>query len=153
MPFWPEMRIGPIGWARKIYPRPWRGSIAFGVKRFLVSQYALRNYKRIANRRNEWPLQRLTEVEDLRLFHPERAIDFKTVSGSPVRYSIPGRYASVDKRKKSRTWVPAAIGFQNPSVTLVCVRRKRRKEVLHALGVAGGRVRPPEWNESSYIHC
>lgn len=44
------------------------------------------------------------------------------------------------------------LSFALPRSVLVCVRRKQRREVLLALG-RGGRNKPPEWNEESYIRC
>lgn len=47
--------------------------------------------------------------------------------------------------------VPSAIGFDVPSRVAVCVRRKQRKEVLHALkftgkGSGGGKHRRTYWS-------
>lgn len=126
----------------------------------LVSITALRDSKRIANRRTERPLQRsyLNQIEDRRLFNPALFVDFKNTRGWPVRYRVPpvSSTAAIDRKVHKRSLLgslPWSVGFLNPSDTLVCVRRKQRKEVLHAYGVAGGRVRPPKWRESSYIQC
>lgn len=43
--------------------------------------------------------------------------------------------------------------FADPMKVSVCVRRETRKRVMHALGKAGGRVRPPRRNEFSEISC
>lgn len=43
--------------------------------------------------------------------------------------------------------------FADPMKVSVCVRRETRKRVMHALGKAGGRVRPPKRNEFSEISC
>lgn len=49
----------------------------------------------------------------------------------------------------------AFYSFSVPEQVMVCVRRKQRKEVLHALGHAGSRKKQakPEWNRTSYIRC
>lgn len=49
----------------------------------------------------------------------------------------------------------AFYSFAVPKQVLVCVRRKQRKEVMHALGHAGSRKRQakPRRNETSYIRC
>lgn len=65
-----------------------------------------------------------------------------------------------------RTYAPAAfvgrpgrqtkatVSFRVPEAVLICVRRKRRKEVIHALGVAGARgLRKPRRSEFSEISC
>lgn len=95
-------------------------------------------------------LPRLSEIEDRRSWNPAKP-DFKILTGSPVRYAIPKKYTT--KKSLSKPFLTAAIGFSNPTATLVCIRRKMRKEVLHAKGVAGGHVRPPKFTESSYIQC
>lgn len=50
----------------------------------------------------------------------------------------------------------AVLAFSNPRDVLVCVRRKMRREVLHAFrktGRGGGRKRPPRYNWFSKIKC
>lgn len=49
----------------------------------------------------------------------------------------------------------AFYSFTVPQQVMVCVRRKQRKEVMHALGHAGSRKRQakPKRNETSYIRC
>lgn len=43
--------------------------------------------------------------------------------------------------------------FADPLRTIVCIRRKVRKEVMHASGAAGSRVQRPRFNEKSKISC
>lgn len=48
------------------------------------------------------------------------------------------------------------VGFQHPWQVMICVRRKQRREVIHALGHAGsGRKsqRAPKRNFWSEVHC
>lgn len=47
----------------------------------------------------------------------------------------------------------AFLSFNVPPQVMVCVRRKQRKEVLFALGKAGGRHKSPKWSDESYIRC
>lgn len=49
----------------------------------------------------------------------------------------------------------AFYSFAVPQQVMVCVRRKQRKEVMHALGHAGSRKKQakPKRNETSYIRC
>lgn len=49
----------------------------------------------------------------------------------------------------------AFYSFSIPQQVMVCVRRKQRKEVMHALGHAGSRKkqRMPKRNETSNIRC
>lgn len=47
----------------------------------------------------------------------------------------------------------AAVAFQAPHRVLICLKRKIRKEVFHALGKAGRGVRRPKFNRHSHIKC
>lgn len=49
---------------------------------------------------------------------------------------------------------PPRLAFQQPQTVAVCVRRERRREVLHALKVAGARgLRPPRRSPFSDVSC
>lgn len=53
-----------------------------------------------------------------------------------------------------RSQTKARIAFSAPKAVVLCVRRHRRKEVLHAKGVAGRRgLRPPRRNQFSDVSC
>lgn len=47
----------------------------------------------------------------------------------------------------------AIVAFHDPTVIPHCDKRKTRKQVLHARGIAGGRVKKPKFNENSRISC
>ena len=47
----------------------------------------------------------------------------------------------------------AIVAFAEPKRVLVCVKRKERREVLHAKKKAGRSVRSPTWNRFSHISC
>lgn len=52
----------------------------------------------------------------------------------------------------------ASLGRERPRVTFpafsfVCERRRVRRRVIHAKGVAGGRVRRPRFNSYSKVSC
>lgn len=47
----------------------------------------------------------------------------------------------------------AIVAFRQPARVAVCVRRSIRKQVLHAFGVAGGRVGKPRWSDASRQRC
>lgn len=75
--------------------------------------------------------------------HALRATDRKNVD----------RFAGL---RKFPSQTKASIGFDAPVSVLVCVRRKRRKEVLFAkrkTGRGGARQRRPRRNWFSKIHC
>ena len=51
--------------------------------------------------------------------------------------------------------VPRAVGFQHPWQVMICIRRRRRREVMHALGHAGraGHQRKHKRNYWSEVRC
>lgn len=101
----------------------------------------------------------LSEIEDRRFFNPDIY--------SPLRISnVVARVTSlpnVNRKKTSRfiTVVPYparpnkiySLGFKDPSGVILCVRRKIRKEIIHARGIAGSKVRKPRFNEFSRVRC
>lgn len=94
------------------------------------------------------------EVEDRRTHHP---LGFfrpaRMITGHPSHLvAKPGPA----KFRRASLQVPKAIAFEAPKKTLICVRRKQRKEVLHALkktGKGGGKRRRPRRNWYSAISC
>lgn len=68
----------------------------------------------------------LLEIEDRRLFRPSGRV------ASVASYRRPNHLLGAKGMKRVR--------FHAPKHIVLCVRRKERKEVLHAKGVAGGRV-------------
>lgn len=101
---------------------------------------------------NRLPGRPLLEVEDRRTFHPERSL-------RPPMTFVGGASRLVAKRPPSsgRSSYPGArIGFEVPRAVVVCVRRKQRKEVLHALGKVGrgaGTTRRRRRNGWSDVDC
>lgn len=98
------------------------------------------------------PRAAFMEVSDRRRFHPE-GVDRPAVmlSGSPVARLVVGPDV---KRGPRRGVLPWTLAFANPSRTMICVRRRERREVIHALGVAGSHgLRPPSRNWTSDIVC
>lgn len=113
-----------------------------------------------------WPSipELLVEVEDRRRWTPDRYEPARTVLGAPARFQatplppaprkslsgagrpFPGDVFSVSHR----------IGFRDARRVSVCVRRQARREVLHALGVAGrgaGSFKPRKRSEFSDVSC
>lgn len=72
---------------------------------------------------------------------------------SPVKYPVVygGGRARVQSRPKRIAGSP--YKFLVPAKTLVCVRRKQRREVLFAKGRGGGRHRKPRYNSFSAWRC
>lgn len=84
------------------------------------------------------------EAEDRRLFYPDDLYSpartrsgsqsYRLVAGtSPARKKNVSRYSGFDRPSS----VPWRVGFASPSRVMVCIRRKIRRGVMHALGYAG----------------
>lgn len=123
---------------------------------------------------NDWSLppvdfvSPLSEVEDLRYYHPQK---LDRPAGATVRSAT--RLVDVldhrQQKKKSRArlarvlagaervrpmvMVTSRPGFAVPERVALCVRRKRRKEVLHALRKVGRGHKRAKWNEWSKVRC
>jgi hypothetical protein len=89
----------------------------------------------------------LEMATDRRLFNPFSSNQLVNVRGERVGVSTTFQKAPLGKRGGAFSMfkVPANVG--------VCVRRKRRKEVLHAKGVAGSRVRRGKSNRFTKVRC
>lgn len=55
------------------------------------------------------------------------------------------------RNRASRIW--SAMHFLYPKFTLICVRRRIRRQVLFAFGRGGGGKRRPRWNNYSSVRC
>lgn len=86
---------------------------------------------------------------DRRLYHPlGRVRPALSISGTPHRLTLP--------RGSARgAFLTPAVAFGHPHRVAICVRRKRRKEVIFALGRAGrgGSFRKPRRNFYSSVEC
>lgn len=91
----------------------------------------------------------LRPVEDRRLFHPlGRVRPALSVSGQAHSLALP--------RGSSRgVFLSSAVAFKSHKRVSICVRRKRRKEVIFALGRngRGGSFRKPRRNFYSDVEC
>lgn len=89
------------------------------------------------------PIVPLTLVEDRRFYNPQ---SFNALSLSGKKHIL-----TVPKRAPARA---GAVYFRTSANVVLCVRRKRRREVIHALGHAGRRgQRRPRRNAFSQIFC
>lgn len=102
----------------------------------------------------------LQEIEDRRLFNPlGRFAPPKTLSGTPASVTVRNKPPTAKQRASSfhnkvRSQTKAVLTFQEPSRTVMCIRRKERREVLFAKGGAGSRrMRPPKRTPWSNISC
>lgn len=101
---------------------------------------------------NKRTISDLRGIEDLRLFHPvSHRFPISTVRRSdPVIKARNARSQAILSSPPPRPH----FAFNAPDSVLVCVRRKRRKEVLHAFGRTGSRgQRRPRFNSNSSISC
>jgi len=109
----------------------------------------------------------LREFEDRRAFHPEGptrpAASFSSPRHRLVVYQRPdkqiylqGGFQAPFGVSKLMDRVPVGVQFRTPYKVLICVRRKQRREVLHALqktGLGGGRQKSPVFTEYSGVRC
>lgn len=97
----------------------------------------------------------LTEIEDLRFWHPDSDPDALLTSGVPT--PIVERRSANSARRMTRRAIflsRPTLAFHNPLNVVTCIRRKARREVLHALKktrAGRGRGRRRTWR--SNIRC
>lgn len=101
------------------------------------------------------PRVALSEIEDRRTYHP---LDFFRPARSFNRsqHSLVVKQPAKNKdRFSGLRGLPTAIQFHAPKKVLVCVRRQRRKEVIHALKKTGKGAAKRLRRRSYYsnIHC
>lgn len=128
------------------------------------------------------PKSKFTLYEDRRLYHPagdSRPYRSITDSYPQVVEKRPWRdpgpyYPTVDPRGVPQRLVPSRtdpsgwtyiaeqpsvlekwkLSHENPWKVLICLKRKMRKEIMHALGYAGGRgYKKPIFNNASLVRC
>lgn len=101
---------------------------------------------------------------DRRQWHPEDAPTYnpaRYLSGAPARIVISRPAKPLFRPSKAflspvyspTVSLPSTVRYEAPKAVAVCVRRKQRKEVLHAKGKAGGRVSKPKMNVHSSTRC
>lgn len=88
---------------------------------------------------------------DRRLYQPDRAqrpvFSFRGDRSARV-------VAKQNPRFKQPSQTKAVLAFAEPDALPLCVRRKVRKQVLHAKGVAGRKgLKRPRFNEWSKVQC
>lgn len=98
------------------------------------------------------PVSPLTEIEDRRQFHPDGFFR--------AWHEVDGRRGDQLQVKPSKMlrnamqYMSSKVQFRNPDKTIVCVRRKSRREVLFAKRKAGGGSRRrPRRNWLSDVSC
>lgn len=86
---------------------------------------------------------------DRRFYNPVRS----TAPVPAFRRSATRLVAPMVARRGVAAKVFAAPRFAAPRSVMLCRRRQSRKEVIHAKGIAGSRVRRPRRNEWSAVPC
>lgn len=101
--------------------------------------------------------QNLLEVEDLRTFYPDENRPALLNTGRPhsLQYPSPKKTRLNKDRFSSLRSLSSRVQFAQPENVLVCVRRKRRKEVLFAKQKTGRgkKQRRPRRGRWSSISC
>lgn len=104
----------------------------------------------------------LTHVTDRRTFRFNTDYPTVNVWGSRNRFTIPTttNFQTRSSWRSSRFARSTSFSSLSPRVViarssnvLVCLRRKRRKGVIHALGIAGSRVSRPKSNALTKFQC
>jgi len=103
----------------------------------------------------------LQSVEDLREWHPDAILEAPTRSlrRSRVTLHSPAPKSTFSPRRQklaSFFHSPEIRAFSSPKFVAVCIRRKIRKEVMHALGKSGlgaKKTRRYRRNANSTIRC
>lgn len=102
-------------------------------------------------------IPRLSLVLDNRFYRPDfDPGDVRNTSGLPAQIGVTSYSRPVRKRMSARNpfkFLSPQIKFKEASRTVICLSRQRRKEVIHARGIAGSRVNKPRLNFNSRIHC
>lgn len=95
----------------------------------------------------------LQQIEDRRTWHPDGTHrPARSFTRSTHRLTAP--YDPSEAFGISFDRPTYKIGFLNPNRVLICVRRKIRRQVLHAFRIAGGSgFKKPRFSEYSRISC
>lgn len=93
----------------------------------------------------------LLPQSDLRVYHPQRPL-FRPLAAT--RRSVTQIEAKQYQATRLNRQTKATLVFNGPESIPLCVRRRRRKQVLHAKGVAGSKnLKKPHRNFWSAISC
>lgn len=102
------------------------------------------------------PKSVLRDIEDRRTWHPSGSMrPARSFSQSQHRLTTPNVNRRKSMQHKLHTpYVTQAISFDVPEKVAICVRRKMREEVLHALKKTGKRgQKRPRFTWYSKIAC
>lgn len=99
-------------------------------------------------------LSLLQELEDRRQWHPEAIAPARAFVRSASRLIARPQPSRV-RGRRIKLFSPSMVAFADPARVAVCVRRRVRREVLHARRVAGSSTmrKKRRFNPYSRIHC
>lgn len=109
--------------------------------------------------RRLWHPNSITPARSSREFYPvmdEIAPKSVTSYSDPDVWERIHRHRRIDWRPRTMeqlTLAPWWYGFKNADKVYICVKRKIRREIAHALGFAGGPVNAPKFNHYSRVRC
>lgn len=115
--------------------------------------------RRITNRsrlRLSTSRHRLQEMSDRRYWNPDPITPLYGLNKTPTTLK---QQWLPQNRNVSRPWTaftPIRLGYTQPKRVLTCIRRKQRKEVLHALkktGKGSGAKKHARWTIDSKYKC
>lgn len=94
-------------------------------------------------------------LQDDRFYHPDNNLPPRTISGNFSRVRVPAGAVGGNRLRHNikRTYPSSRVVVKVPARTVECIRRKRRREVINALGIAGSKVAKPRYKSNSYIKC
>lgn len=104
-------------------------------------------------RKKQRAIDRLRSIDDFRRYVPDKIIRYHKVSGviSPIILSD-----SQKDRKKGQRQTKARIAFADPKRTIVCQKRRERREMLFKAGKIGKGTPGPKFRKyrpESQISC
>ena len=122
---------------------------------FIANAQTIRALPSLVSKSTRGKYYDLFAVEDSRLFSPDSSLLPRDISGvsSPVYTPVVRKNSRTGRLKSSFGTLSSRVVSRSPDRTIVCLRRKRRAEVLHAKGIAGMRVAKPRYNLNSQYHC
>jgi len=93
----------------------------------------------------------LLEHQDFRQWHPAPlSKPLRRLGGASARLKVATPARPVGGPV---TFPYHKVAFRDATRVVLCVRRQVRRQIIHALGKAGGKVRRPRFNRNSQVSC
>lgn len=150
----------------------WRGTFPFAAARRVTSANTNPSLKfSLSTSGLSSPARpKLYLYEDRRRWHPEGAnalprsmVQFRTrMQERPPNFQDNEIYNprtgeliyTTGSQLNQTSFKPWKIAFDNPWKTIICLKRKMRKEIIHAMGLGGkAQSRKQRWTQYSYVRC